>query len=126
MYGEFVQQVGARSVFGESVAFSDGREGTPFAGKCPGTNKGAPLSCITGTPTVMLMLNQHLLSTGEEELEKLVTSVPLAMKTLRRMKRSIGVSRLHAPAHAGEGGDGTAVERSTKFALKDMVKKSML
>jgi hypothetical protein len=42
-YGEYVQQVGPRSVFGESAAFSNSDENSgPFYGPSPFTNKVGP------------------------------------------------------------------------------------
>jgi hypothetical protein len=42
-YGEYVQQVGPRSVFGESAAFSNIDENSgPFYGPSPFTNKAWP------------------------------------------------------------------------------------
>lgn len=78
VYGEYAQTVGARSCFAESSFASKGKEGTPFAGVAPRTNKGQSLTAITTVPTVLVIASRALICAGGEHLEALAARAPRA------------------------------------------------
>ena len=75
-YGEYVQNIGARSCFAESSAFSKGDKETAFHGVAPRTNKGQSLTAITTTRTVVLIASRALLTAGGEHLQALAARAP--------------------------------------------------
>ena len=82
VYGEYAQTVGARSCFAESSFASKGKEGTPFAGVAPRTNKGQSLTAITTVPTVLVIASRALICAGGEHLEALAARAPRAAPRL--------------------------------------------
>ena len=78
VYGEYAQTVGAHSCFAESSFASKGKEGTPFAGVAPRTNKGQSLTAITTVPTVLVIASRALICAGGEHLEALAARAPRA------------------------------------------------